>query len=111
MQERPPLRDKLYYSISEVADHFQVAQSVLRYWESEFNELKPKRNSKGTRFYTKENIETIDLIYHLVKIRGYTIPGARSELKNNRSALRKRQRAIAQLQKLRSFLLDLREKI
>lgn len=111
MTERPQLRDKLYYSISEVADHFDVAASVLRYWETEFPELKPKRNSKGTRFYSKENIETIDLIHQLVKGQGYTIQGAKKHLKQNRRVLRKKQQAVEQLKELKSFLLTLRENI
>ena len=79
--------DKLYYSISEVSKHFQVAPSLLRYWESEFSTIKPKRNAKGTRFYTKKDVEEIAKIHYLVKDQGHTISGAREKLKNNSDIL------------------------
>ncbi|MFY0645176.1 MAG: MerR family transcriptional regulator, partial [Bacteroidia bacterium] len=75
------LQDKLYYSISEVSRHFKLAPSLLRYWESEFRTIKPKRNSKGTRFYTKKDIEEISKVRLLVKEKGYTLQGAKEQLK------------------------------
>ena len=77
---------KLYYSISEVAQMFDVNESLLRFWEKEFPQISPKKGSRGVRQYRKEDVETIRLIYHLVKERGMTLPGARQKLKDNREA-------------------------
>ena len=74
---------KLYYSISEVAEMFDVNESLLRFWEKEFPQIKPRKTSGGTRQYRKEDIETIKLIYHLVKEKGYTLDGARIALTTN----------------------------
>ena len=68
---------KLYYSIGEVAKMFDVNESLLRFWEKEFPQLNPKKGGRGIRQYRKEDIETVKLIYHLVKERGMTLPGAR----------------------------------
>ena len=75
---------KLYYSIGEVADMFGVNPSLLRFWEKEFPQISPKTAGRGIRQYRKEDVETIGLIYHLVKEKGMTIEGARNILKNNR---------------------------
>ena len=72
---------KRYYSISEVAELFDVSKSLIRFWESEFDILKPHKNSKGDRRFTPQNIEQLQLIYHLVKERGFTLPGAKKEIK------------------------------
>ena len=74
---------KLYYSIGEVADMFGVNQSLLRFWEKEFPQISPKTTGRGIRQYRKEDVETIGLIYHLVKEKGMTLPGARQRLKDN----------------------------
>jgi DNA-binding transcriptional MerR regulator len=79
---------KLYYSISEVATMLSVNQSLLRFWEKEFEELiTPHKNPKGTRAYTEENIETLKLIYHLVRVQGFTLPGAKKRIKENKTSL------------------------
>ena len=72
--------EKLYYSIGEVAQKFDVNVSLLRYWEKEFDILKPKKNKKGNRLFTKVDVENIEVIYHLVKERGFTIEGAKKKL-------------------------------
>jgi DNA-binding transcriptional MerR regulator len=76
------LPDKKYYSISEVAEHFNVNTSLLRFWEKEFNEISPQIKASGIRKYTKENIEKINLIYTLLKKEGLTIQGAKKRLKS-----------------------------
>ena len=81
------ISEKLYFSISEIADSFGVSTSLIRYWETEFSFLKPHKNSKGDRRFTKQNIEQLQLIYHLVKERGFTLEGAKNELKENRKRL------------------------
>ena len=73
---------KLYYSIGEVADIFEVNTSLIRFWEKEFNSIKPKKNKKGNRLFTSKDILKIETIYYLVKEKGYTLDGARNELKN-----------------------------
>ena len=75
--------EKLYYSIGEVADMLGVNASLLRYWESEFPELQVRKDRNGVRLFTKQDIETVKSIYHLVKEKGYTIEGAKVQLKNS----------------------------
>lgn len=76
---------KVYYSISEVAWQFDVATSLLRYWEKEFEQLHPKRNKLRNRQYTKKDIAVVKQIYHLVKERGFTVWGAKKELINGKT--------------------------
>ncbi|MBP6090427.1 MAG: MerR family transcriptional regulator [Crocinitomicaceae bacterium] len=71
---------KLYYSIGEVADFFSVNPSLIRFWEKEFNLIQPKKSKKGNRMFTPKDIETFNKIYHLVKVKGYTLEGARKIL-------------------------------
>lgn len=75
---------KLYYTIGEVSALFGVSPSLLRYWESEFNILKPQKNRKGDRRYVKKDIEQLEEIYTLVKERGFTLDGAKKELRNKK---------------------------
>jgi DNA-binding transcriptional MerR regulator len=72
---------KLYYTIGEVADMFQVNPSLIRFWEKEFSVIKPKKNAKGNRLFSPKDIENFNKIYHLVKVNGYTLDGARKALK------------------------------
>jgi len=74
------LPEKLYYSIGEVAKAFGVNTSLIRYWEQEFTILKPKKNRKGNRLFTSEDIKNLKIIYHLVKEKGYTLEGAKTAL-------------------------------
>jgi DNA-binding transcriptional MerR regulator len=100
--------EKIYYSIGEVAELFEVNPSLLRFWESEFEVLQPHKNKKGNRLFTKEDINTIRIIYHLVKEKGYTLQGAREKLKQNREDVEKQMEIIGSLQKIKSFLLELK---
>ena len=79
--------DKLYYTIGEVAQMFDVSRSLLRYWENEFAFLTPRKNRKGDRLFTKENIQQIQIIYSLVKERGFTLEGAKQELRKEKGPL------------------------
>ena len=103
---------KLYYSISEVAEMFDVNESLLRFWEKEFPQIKPRKTSGGTRQYRKEDIETIKLIYHLVKEKGYTLDGARIALATNSkisetiTMIDRLEFVKAELQKLKDSLVD-----
>lgn len=78
------LPEKLYYGIGEVAKAFDVNTSLVRFWEKEFDVLKPKKNAKGNRKFTPEDIKNLQLIYHLVKERGFTLEGAKIHLKENK---------------------------
>ncbi len=78
---------KLYYSIGEVADMFDVNTSLIRFWEKEFNIIQPKKNTKGNRVFTSKDIETFDKIYSLVKLKGFTLDGAKKALKDKKKVL------------------------
>lgn len=77
------LPEKLYYGIGEVAEAFKVNTSLIRFWEKEFDVIKPKKNAKGNRKFTPEDIQNLQLIYHLVKERGFTLEGAKIHLKED----------------------------
>lgn len=79
------LPEKLYYGIGEVAEAFGVNTSLIRFWEKEFDVLKPKKNAKGNRKFTPQDIKNLELIYHLVKVRGFTLEGAKIHLKEQKS--------------------------
>jgi DNA-binding transcriptional MerR regulator len=102
---------KLYYTIGEVAEMFNVSKSLIRFWESEFDLLRPHKNSKGDRRFTKQNISQFNTIYHLVKERGFTLDGAKNELKTNKDRIINRQKTLESLNKIRGFLVDLKEKV
>lgn len=102
---------KLYYGIGEVAEMFNVSNSLIRFWETEFDNLKPHKNSKGDRRFTKKNIEELNIIYHLVKVRGFTLEGAKKEMKYQKERLKYRNQMIDKLESLRGFLVDIQEQI
>jgi DNA-binding transcriptional MerR regulator len=101
------LFSKQYYSIGEVANMFRVNTSLLRYWENEFDILQPRKNRKGDRFFKPSDIKNLQLIYDLLRRRKFTIDGARDYLKKNLRADEK-YAIIQSLQRLRSFLLELK---
>jgi DNA-binding transcriptional MerR regulator len=102
---------KLYYTIGEVAEMFDVSASLIRYWESEFNYLKPQKNNKGDRRFTKQNVEQLNVIYHLVKEKGYTLDGAKRELKENRKREQRKQQLLKKLVRIRKQLDNLQKGI
>ncbi len=103
--------EKLYHTIGEVSEMLGLNASQIRYWETEFAELKPRKDRKGNRLFTKEDIEIIKLIYHLVKERGFTIEGAKSKLKTGGDDAVKKMKVVESLKKLRSFLEELKEEL
>lgn len=103
--------EKKYYTIGEVAEKFNVATSLIRFWESEFSIIKPKKNRKGNRQFTKEDIENVQLIYHLVKERGFTLQGAKDILKNEADSIKDKMEMIDSLNNVKSFLLEMRAKL
>ncbi len=102
---------KRYYSISEVADMFSVSKSLIRFWETEFDILKPHKNSKGDRRFTQQNIEQIKEIYHLVKERGFTLSGAKQELKDRHQRDKEKQNVIETLERLKNLLIELKQQL
>jgi DNA-binding transcriptional MerR regulator len=102
--EYPPKR---YYTIGEVAQQFDVSTSMIRYWESEFEQLKPNKNNKGERRYTAKDLDVIAQIYQLVKVKGFTLEGARLEIIRIRRDAEKKKELTQSLQQIRSFLLHL----
>lgn len=99
----------MYYTMGEVSEMFDVKPSLLRYWEGQFSELKPKKNKKGNRLFTPKDIEWLKLIYHLVKERGMTLEGARKSLKQNKSEISRDSELLERLQKVRALLVEVRE--
>lgn len=102
---------KLYYSIGEVAQMFGLNTSHIRFWEKEFDIIKPKKNKKGNRLFTKEDIDNLRLIHHLVKEQGYTLEGAKKKIKDDRKAVEDNMELIRSLQNVKSFLLDLKDQL
>jgi DNA-binding transcriptional MerR regulator len=100
---------KLSFRIGEVADMFDVKTSLIRFWEKEFDIIKPKKNSKGNRLFTKADIENFHLIFHLVKERGFTLEGAKNKLKTNRDETVKNAEIALKLKEIRSFLVEIKE--
>jgi DNA-binding transcriptional MerR regulator len=101
------LFQKQYYSMGEVADMFRVNQSLLRFWEAEFNILQPKKNKKGDRYFRPVDIKNLHLIYHLLRQRKYTIEGAKDFLKKNSGAEEKFE-TIRKLEEVKRFLLEMK---
>lgn len=102
---------KLYYSIGEVAEIFNVSTSLIRYWEGEFDVLKPKKNKKGNRLFTPQDLENLHLIFHLVKERGYTLEGAKKKLKENREETVQNHKILLSLNRIKDFLSELKESL
>lgn len=103
--------ERLYYSISEVAEMLSTTQSQIRFWEKEFPMLKPKKNKKGNRQFTPDDIRLLKTIHHLVKDQGYTLQGANEKLKSDHRLEKKRIDVIDTLKNLRSFLTELKDGI
>ena len=101
------LPEKLYYSIGEISEAFKLNASLIRFWEKEFEILKPKKNSKGTRRYSLIDIEKLQTIHHLVKEKGYTLDGAKDQLK----ILNKNFEVIKKLEKVKSKLINIRNEL
>lgn len=105
------MADKLYYTISEVADMFDVNTSLIRYWEKEFTIIKPKKNKKGNRLFTEKDIENFRIIYHLVKERGMTLKGAKRKLKENKDDTLNNFEVVKSLQDIKDMLLEIRDNL
>jgi len=102
---------KLYYTMGEVSAMFDVNPSLIRFYEKEFEVLQPKKNKKGNRLFTAEDIENFKIIFHLIKDKGYTLNGAKDHLKQNMHDVKDSQRVIASLENLKKFLLEVKEQL
>ncbi len=104
------MAEKLYYSMGEVAEMFDVNQSLIRYWESKFSCLRPKKNKKGNRMFRPEDIENFKIIYHLVKECGMTLDGAKRAMKQHGTEeVSRNAELLERLQSVRSMLVEVRE--
>lgn len=115
MAERQPLPDKIYFSIGEIARHFGVSTSLIRYWEDEFPHITPRKNGKGDRRYNKADIEKVSQIFELIKERGFTIKGAQTYLAEQKEKSSRPAQDPGtvkdRLLKVRAFLLELKEEL
>ena len=105
------MAEKLYYSMGEVAEMFDVNQSLIRHWESQFSVLRPKRNKKGNRLFTPQDVENLKRIYHLVKERGMTLEGAKRAMRRQPAgdAADRSGELLERLQRIRALLVEVRE--
>jgi DNA-binding transcriptional MerR regulator len=102
---------KLYYSIGEVAKAFDVNASLIRFWDKEFEILKPKKNAKGNRMFTPDDVKNLQLIYHLVKERGFTLEGAKTHLKESKKKPLDTFEIIAKLETIKQQLIQIKQQL
>lgn len=105
------MTEKLYYSIGEVAEMFGVNTSVIRFWETEFPQIKPQKGARGVRHYNAESVEVIRRIYHLTRECGYTLSGAKDQLRAEKSPLDEKMQLVQTLTEVKQFLIDLKEQL
>jgi DNA-binding transcriptional MerR regulator len=104
--------EKLFYPIGEVAEMFDVKTSLIRFWEKEFDIIAPSKNKKGNRLFTKKDIENFKLIFHLVKEKGYTLQGAKDELKGSSKQLNKsNSEVISKLKQIKNELIKIKNSL
>lgn len=105
------LPEKRYYSIGEIANAFGVNASLIRFWDQEFDMIQPKKNAKGNRMFTPEDVKNLELIYHLVKERGFTLEGARIHLKESKKKTLDKFEIIQKLENIKNVLTQLKENL
>lgn len=103
--------EKLYYTIGEVARMFNVNTSLIRFWEKEFDIIKPKKNKKGNRLFTQKDIDNFHIIYHLVKERGMTLKGAKQKMKENKEDTEHNFEIVKSLESIKELLIEVRENL
>lgn len=111
MPKEHPEQSKIYYSIGEVARMFDVNTSLIRFWEKEFDIIRPRKNKKGNRLFSIQDVDNFHMIFHLVKERGYTLKGAKEKLNKNPEETRQDMEILKTLHKMRDFLLALKSKL
>lgn len=105
------LPDKRYYRIGEVAKAFNVNASLIRFWDKEFDVIKPKKNNKGNRLFTQEDIQNLQMIYHLVKEKGFTLEGARKKLKTKPKKIKDNHSIISRLEAIKAELNQIKNQL
>ena len=105
------LPEKRYFKIGEIAKAFDVNASLIRFWENEFVVLQPKKNKKGNRLFTQEDVKNLQLIYHLVKEKGYTLEGAKNKLKENPEKVSDNHQIIVRLENIKNELLNIKNQL
>lgn len=105
------LPEKRYYNIGEVAKAFEVNTSLIRFWEKEFDVLKPRKNAKGNRMFTPEDIKNLQLIFHLVKEKGYTLDGAKEYLKQAKKKPLNTTDIILKLENIKKELINIKNNL
>ncbi|MCF6349987.1 MAG: MerR family transcriptional regulator [Flavobacteriaceae bacterium] len=105
------LGNKQYYKIGEVAKAFGVNTSLIRFWEKEFTLIKPKKNKKGNRLFRSEDIKNLQLIYHLVKEKGFTLEGAKKKLKEKPEVIKNNHEIITRLESIKSELINFKNQL
>ena len=108
-KEKEP--ERILFSIGEVAKTFKVNTSLIRFWEKEFDILKPKKNKKGNRLFTKQDVDNLHIIYHLVKERGFKLEGAKKKLKQNKDEVINSVEMVKSLKKVKGFLMEMKESL
>jgi len=111
MPYKEKIPEKIYYSIGEVAQMFNVKTSLIRFWENEFDIIKPHKNKKGNRLFTKQDIDNFHLIFHLVKERGLTLKGAKKKLNENKEDLFKNFEVIKNLKSIKEMLIEIKDNL
>ncbi|MDX9882338.1 MAG: MerR family transcriptional regulator [Prolixibacteraceae bacterium] len=111
MPYKKPVIEKVYYSIGEVASMFNVNTSLIRFWEKEFPSVKPHKNKKGNRLFTREDLEQLKLIHHLVKERGMTLEGARKKLRENQAETIDNFAIVDRLKHIRQMLVEIKDEL
>ena len=105
------INQKFFYTIGEVAGMFNVNTSLIRFWEKEFDIIKPKKNKKGNRLFTPNDVDNFHIIYHLVKERGFTLQGAKDKLRQNKQETINTFEVVKTLKKMKRFLLEIKSEI
>lgn len=105
------LPDKRYYKIGEVAKAFNVNASLIRFWDKEFDVINPKKNNKGNRLFTQDDIKNLQMIYHLVKEKGFTLDGAKNKLKENPEKIKDNHAIIARLETIKAELNQIKNQL
>lgn len=111
MEDNDIKKKKLFYSIGEVAEMLGEQTSAVRYWEKEFDIIKPQKNKKGNRLFTAEDVENLQMIHYLLKEKGMTIAGVRKKMSENPDDVRKNHEVIQSLKKIRTMLVSIRDNI
>ncbi|MCA1744705.1 MAG: MerR family transcriptional regulator [Bacteroidales bacterium] len=111
MPYKEPKIEKLYYTIGEVAKMFDVNTSLIRFWEKEFDIIKPHKNKKGNRLFTPQDVDNFYLIYHLVKEKGLTLKGAEKKLKENKEDTIENFEIVKRLKEIRETLVEIKESL